>query len=1770
MKNKKNHLWSLALVFFLLLPLSPAIPVAWAEEFIPVEGFSLEYSHWVSEGEDGEIFAIIAGDIGQISPYVWPYDATIREFSFESSNTDVVTVSSGGMVRALSAGTAVITIRSMDPSFTEARTIDVKVFAIEQCEMSLSTDVLNLETGDWRQLAAMVTEPNAGSSLVVLNVAWSTSDDQVATVDDDGLVRAISPGNTTITATMTNGLSESCAVTVSPKPPPKPLQPKVALVSGAVESGTLTDGILRSGSIVALLCDTEDAAIKYSIDNSPANPEDSPYIYPPGTTINVNSSMTIKAVSYKNGVCSNVLVCSYGSPQLTPPTASPSPTGYVNGVRQGDESGTKVELLQTGFTGGEIRYTFDGSEPEATSTLYTGPITLNESTTQYYMTSQDLYTRIKAKVFKDGYTASNTATFSYFVTVAKPVITALTGTITCPTPGAEIHYVTSTNDLTSYWPTTSDPLYTGPISRDGYNTTYIKARAFKSGLNPSGAVGDWFSGKMPTPVAYSWSNPQPITQTEMTVTPGYKIKLSSNYLQATIRYTTNGTDPTASSTAFVSGTPIEINSATTIKARAFLSGHPDSDILTLTFKMASPPPAPTASIASGSSVNYETEVQFYSSDPDVIGFLYTQNGATPTQNSYGSYDPNSRWLARGKTFKLIQDCTLKVIATKRVDDGSYVQGLVASFTYKVNPASCTVDMGSPLNYTLPSSTPLVENRRMNINLNNLPGNFWITNGIVKLAIGTNFASGKVAEERDADFTKLKNNISACNRTGVKSVITPFGISETLSGVNCIFEIAGYLEGTMNYYGEISLGGKLMLYAHVDGEWNAWYLIFEAGVGFSGTISFWGGTALTFTGSPKVVEPQAVLQYAIGLTAKAGIGIPYIASAGVYGSGSFNHRWDILHNYNKIWLYGEMGAYEKFLFWETKQKVLDGTWNVWNTFPSGSPSYSPALAAPGMPERYDLGNYELMPRNYLEKQSAWFGAMPRLRSATMFNVLQQSIYSETSPLIAEADGKRVMVFLADDGTRDDYNRTVLMYSVYNSVANTWSDPKAVNDNGTADFYPSIASDGTNLWVAWQRSKTTFNAASTIEDVFTAGEIAAAHFNTGTETFGTPTVLTANDFMDAMPKIAVNNGNVLVSWIQNPDNDVYGTNGSSNKIMERLLTTRWMRATEVKSGLGAILDLDAAYFDGKFQIAYVTDRDNDLTTIDDRDLITMNVLAGTVEQTPVTDKLVSGIHFSSIGGGKVLSWFEEGALRYMTEAGVSHDLTAGADMPTDNYKIFTNGTQTAAVYPASENQIGYLFARDYEAGQFGNPYKLVKTEGYAGYFDGVLENTGEFNIVFNNSMMEFVDGELVEENDLLSLKVAPPVNIRLADISYLQEEVKLGQPLNVSLDIANIGAVAVSDVVVKVNGATAGTYPAGLKTGEQTTLDFPLNVPSGMAPLTKFEISVEPAGLTDADMNDNSFTVTLGYTNFSLLLNTVYSDNDTVTVITNVTNNSDFAANAMLLVRRGAADGEVFDMVELGSLAGRQNEVTEWVYDIASLFPEGESYMPLYFEIVTDADAQFGTSEFVVIYNNNAMQLQGTELFSGYVYERVDGDQTPLAEVTATCWLADDENGTNARLWEEFMEYGGQINPQITAADGRYEWCIPDGWWQVRLSKTGYYDAQSEWLPIPPPQLEVNIEMKMITDGIDELESGHSIVIYPNPTQGKLRITAFGDNQLNIENIAIFDVYGRQAPLSLPEWGETSSPPVSVGMELDISHLPSGIYSLQIRTDKGLITKKVVKN
>ena len=145
---------------------------------------------------------------------VTPENATHKDVVWSSSDESVATVEQNGKVTAVSEGTTIITVTANGMSATCKVTVkEESVEVIEVCKIKLNKQYAKLMKNDVLTLRATITPANATDKTVV----WSSSDESVATVEQNGKVTAVGKGTVTITATSSNGKIATCKITVEEK-----------------------------------------------------------------------------------------------------------------------------------------------------------------------------------------------------------------------------------------------------------------------------------------------------------------------------------------------------------------------------------------------------------------------------------------------------------------------------------------------------------------------------------------------------------------------------------------------------------------------------------------------------------------------------------------------------------------------------------------------------------------------------------------------------------------------------------------------------------------------------------------------------------------------------------------------------------------------------------------------------------------------------------------------------------------------------------------------------------------------------------------------------------------------------------------------------------------------------------------------------------------------------------------------------------------------------------------------------------------------------------------------------------------------------------------------------------------------------------------------------------------------------------------------------------------------------------------------------------------
>ena len=149
----------------------------------------------------------------------------------------------------MKAGTATITVTTKDGNKTA--TCSVTVIA-KVASVSLDKTAITLAEGETQTLTATISPDNASDK----SVTWSSSDEAVAKVDQNGKVTAVKAGTATITVTTKDGgKTATCSVTVIAK---------VASVSLDKTSMTLTVGETQTLTATVAPDNAQDKSVTWS------------------------------------------------------------------------------------------------------------------------------------------------------------------------------------------------------------------------------------------------------------------------------------------------------------------------------------------------------------------------------------------------------------------------------------------------------------------------------------------------------------------------------------------------------------------------------------------------------------------------------------------------------------------------------------------------------------------------------------------------------------------------------------------------------------------------------------------------------------------------------------------------------------------------------------------------------------------------------------------------------------------------------------------------------------------------------------------------------------------------------------------------------------------------------------------------------------------------------------------------------------------------------------------------------------------------------------------------------------------------------------------------------------------------------------------------------------------------------------------------------------------------------------------------------------------
>lgn len=166
-------------------------------------------------GFEHDYITVRTGEQSQINAIVYPSTATNKILTWDSNDSNIATVDNNGVVTGVNPGQIDINARATDGSgVLNAIRVIVREVSVESISID-AQGMTKLKDGETLQLVANILPINAYNQ----SLTWSSSDEEVATVSEAGLVTAHAKlGQVIITATASNGVKDTLVIEVIETP----------------------------------------------------------------------------------------------------------------------------------------------------------------------------------------------------------------------------------------------------------------------------------------------------------------------------------------------------------------------------------------------------------------------------------------------------------------------------------------------------------------------------------------------------------------------------------------------------------------------------------------------------------------------------------------------------------------------------------------------------------------------------------------------------------------------------------------------------------------------------------------------------------------------------------------------------------------------------------------------------------------------------------------------------------------------------------------------------------------------------------------------------------------------------------------------------------------------------------------------------------------------------------------------------------------------------------------------------------------------------------------------------------------------------------------------------------------------------------------------------------------------------------------------------------------------------------------------------------------
>ncbi len=442
-----------------------------------------------------------------------------------------------------------------------------------------------------------------------------------------------------------------------------------------------------------------------------------------------------------------------------------------------------------------------------------------------------------------------------------------------------------------------------------------------------------------------------------------------------------------------------------------------------------------------------------------------------------------------------------------------------------------------------------------------------------------------------------------------------------------------------------------------------------------------------------------------------------------------------------------------------------------------------------------------------------------------------------------DGRKMMLWLGDNGTKSELNRTTLMYSIYDGTS--WTQEAPVFEDGTyAQGISTCQKDG-DTYIIFQKAENVFADDTELSGMLDDFDLYQVKFDGNS--FTAPECITGTDnaVYETGGLLCTSGDGLAAAWIENSENDVFQANGTNSVCMKTKADDgTWSDRSVVYETGSMIRQICMGESQGQTLLYFVVYSEDagDSLYLCQGGQVGQLISGESIENM----QCVNGILYFLLNG---TVYTYDGT--YIVSTGVEY---------VNSFQIVENGNQKAIIGTISNVLSPELYVSRNEGGIWNSFEPYTDLDSFLRDYQAVMEEDGTVTTAINAVDMEAGTAAILVTGQ------KDQCDLSIDQVYYKEDEVKEGGDLPVSFLLHNESGQTLNDLQIQLTNQNGDVLLSKTQTCQieaqqtgQLTIDY--NIPKGFQGMD-VTLTVTAENMQESDLENNAYTFYLGYADLGL--------------------------------------------------------------------------------------------------------------------------------------------------------------------------------------------------------------------------------------------------------------------------------------------------------------------